>query len=100
MLTPDKVKHLKAGFVISLIAGLVVYPLMKLLPFALIRALAEILSGPSSGLIAAALAGAFKEAVVDWVLKRGQPEWLDFWATVLGGVLGAAVLILFGSRWS
>ena len=28
----------------------------------------------------------------DWLLKKGTPEFLDFVATVAGGVLGAVIL--------
>ena len=67
----DKQKHLLAGLVLSILAGLFVYPLI--------------------GLATAAVVGALKEIIWDWLLKKGTPELLDFVATVLGGV-GAVIL--------
>lgn len=68
----DKQKHLLAGLALSILAGLFVYPLI--------------------GLATAAVVGALKEIIWDWLLKKGTPELLDFVATVLGGVLGAVIL--------
>ncbi len=68
----DKQKHLLAGLALSLAMGLFVYP--------------------TWGLITAAVVGALKEIIWDWLLKKGTPEFLDFVATVLGGVLGAVIL--------
>ena len=68
----DKQKHLLAGLALSILAGLFVYPLI--------------------GLATAAVVGALKEIIWDWLLKKGTPELLDFVATVAGGVLGAVVL--------
>ena len=68
----DKLKHLLAGIGISLVFGVQFSPLI--------------------GLITAAIVGALKEIIWDWLLKKGTPELLDFVATVAGGVLGAVIL--------
>ena len=68
----DKKLHLLAGLALSILAGLFVYPLI--------------------GLATAAVVGALKEIIWDWLLKKGTPEFLDFVATVAGGVLGAVIL--------
>ena len=68
----DKKLHLLAGLALSILAGLFVYPLI--------------------GLATAAVVGALKEIIWDWLLKKGTPELLDFVATVAGGVLGAVIL--------
>ena len=70
----DKLKHLLAGIGISLVLGVQFSPLI--------------------GLIAAAIVGALKEIIWDWLLKRGTPEFLDFLATALGGVIGYMVVKL------
>ena len=71
-LRADKLKHFSAGLALSLAAGLFVYPLI--------------------GLATAAVVGALKEIIWDWLLKKGTPEFLDFVATMAGGVLGAVIL--------
>jgi len=71
-LQKDKLKHAIAGVALSIVAGLFVYPLI--------------------GLATAAVVGALKEIIWDWLLKKGTPELLDFVATVAGGVLGAVIL--------
>ena len=48
---------------------------------------------PLTGLIVAAVVGALKEIVWDWLLKRGTPEFLDFVATALGGLVVYPILI-------
>ena len=68
----DKQKHLLAGLALAIIAGL--------------------LFCPRIGLAAAAVIGALKEIVWDWLLKKGTPELLDFVATVAGGVIGYTLL--------
>jgi len=70
----DKLKHLLAGIGISLVSGVQFSPLL--------------------GLITAAIVGALKEIIWDWLLKRGTPEFLDFLATALGGVIGYMVVKL------
>ena len=72
MFARDKKKHFWAGLALSLLAGLLFCPL--------------------TGLAAAAVVGALKEIIWDWLLKKGTPEFLDFVATVAGGVLGAVIL--------
>ena len=71
-LRADKLKHFSAGLALSLAAGLFVCP--------------------SFGLAVAVVAGLGKDVVWDRWLKRGTFEWLDIWATVLGGALGAVIL--------
>jgi Flp pilus assembly pilin Flp len=61
----DKLKHLLTGIGIGLIFGVQFSPLI--------------------GLIAAAMVGALKEIIWDWLLKRGTPGFLDFLATALDG---------------
>ncbi len=68
----DKKLHILAGLALAIIAGLLFCPLI--------------------GLATAAVVGALKEIVWDWLLKKGTPELLDFVATVAGGVLGFALL--------
>ena len=70
----DKQKHLLAGLALAIIAGL--------------------LFCPRIGLATAAVIGALKEIVWDWLLKKGTPEFLDFVATVAGGVIGYTLLKL------
>ena len=74
MMKQDKFKHLLAGIGISLIFGVQFSPLI--------------------GLIAAAIVGALKEIIWDWLLKRGTPEFLDFLATALGGAIAYTVIKL------
>ena len=73
-----KLKHLLAGIGISLVFGVQFSPLI--------------------GLIAAAIVGALKEIIWDWLLKKGTPEFMDFLATALGGAIAymAIKLILGG----
>lgn len=73
-MSSDKQKHLLAGLVLSILAGLLFCPLF--------------------GLLTAAVVGALKEIIWDWLLKKGTPEWWDFWATVVGGIVGLVVLRL------
>ena len=70
----DKKLHLLAGLALSLLAGLLFCPIV--------------------GLATAAVIGALKEIIWDWLLKKGTPEFLDFVATVAGGVVGYALLRL------
>ena len=69
----DKKLHILAGLALSILAGLLFCPL--------------------TGLIVAAVVGALKEIVWDWLLKRGTPEFLDFVATALGGLVVYLILI-------
>ena len=68
----DKQKHLLAGLALSILAGLLLCPLI--------------------GLAAAAVVGALKEIVWDWLRKKGTPELMDFIATVAGGVIGYVLI--------
>jgi hypothetical protein len=68
----DKKLHILAGLALSLVTGLLFCSIV--------------------GLATAAVIGAFKEIVWDWLLEKGTPELLNFVATVLGGVLGAVIL--------
>lgn len=68
----DKRKHLLAGLALSLLVGL--------------------LCNPFWGLVTSVVVGAGKEVVWDWLLGRGTSEWLDFWATAGGGVIGCVLL--------
>ncbi|HZK23914.1 MAG TPA: hypothetical protein VFC74_00830 [Oscillospiraceae bacterium] len=68
----DKQKHLLAGLALSTLAGLLFCPLV--------------------GLVTAAAVGALKEIIWDWLLKKGTPEFLDFVATVAGGVIGCVLI--------
>lgn len=68
----DKKLHLLAGLALSLVTGLLLCPPI--------------------GLLTAAVVGALKEIMWDWLLGRGTPEWLDFWATVGGGAVGFLLL--------
>ena len=87
----DKLKHLLAGLAIAIMAGLFLYPIIPLIPWRWVQFFA--FSNPDGfGIFVAALAGAIKEIIWDWLLKKGTPELLDFVATVAGGVLGAVIL--------
>ncbi len=70
----DKLKHLLVGIGISLVLGVQFSPLI--------------------GLLIAAIVGALKEIIWDWLLRKGTPEFLDFLATALGGALGYIMLTL------
>lgn len=70
----DKKLHLLAGLALSGLAGLLLCPL--------------------TGFIIAAVVGAAKEIVWDWLMKKGTPEWWDFWATVVGGLIGSGLILL------
>ncbi len=74
MMKQDDLKHLLVGISISLVFGVQFAPLI--------------------GFIAAAIVGALKEIIWDWLLKKGTPEFMDFLATALGGVIGYMVVKL------
>ena len=71
----DKLKHLLTGIGIGLIFGVQFSPLI--------------------GLIAAAIVGALKEIIWDWLLRKGTPEFMDFLATALGGAIAYMVIKLY-----
>ena len=68
----DKIYHLVAGFIISLIFGLI---------------------NPVFGLGMAVLAGLFKDVIWDKFLKKGTFEVLDIFFTGVGGIIGMVVAI-------
>jgi hypothetical protein len=68
----DKKLHILTGLALSILAGLLICPLI--------------------GLATAAVVGALKEIIWDWLLKKGTPEFLDFVATVAGGAIGYLLL--------
>ena len=70
----DKLKHLLAGIGISLVFSVQFSPLI--------------------GFITAAIVGALKEIIWDWLLKKGTPEFMDFLATALGGAIAYMVIKL------
>ena len=74
MMKQDKLKHLLAGIGISLVFSVQFSPLI--------------------GLITAAIVGALKEIIWDWLLKKGTPEFMDFLATALGGAIAYMVIKL------
>lgn len=96
----DKIKHFFAGLAIAIVAGLLFYPIVRLIPWRWLG-LFVMMGQIGFGLFVATVAGALKELVWDKWLKRGTPEWLDFWATVLGGVIGGLVVVLLKllGRW-
>ncbi len=69
----DKIYHLVAGFIISLIFGFI---------------------NPVLGLALAIIAGLFKDVIWDKFLKKGTFEVLDIFFTGVGGVIGMVVAIL------
>lgn len=93
MFTRDKKLHFWAGLALAIVAGLFLYPVIVWLPWKWLKFFVA-LGTSSLGLLTAAVGGAAKEVIWDWLLKRGQPEWLDFWATCLGGAVGSLMLIL------
>lgn len=73
----DKLKHLIAGLIVTLLSGYV---------------------NPWVGFAAAIVVGGLKEAVWDYLTGKGSPEWKDFFATCLGGLIGLigiGVVLLF-----
>ena len=69
----DKIYHLVAGFIISLIFGFI---------------------NPVFGLGMAVLAGLLKDVIWDKFLKKGTFEVLDIFFTGVGGVIGMVVAII------
>lgn len=89
-LQKDKVMHFYAGIALSLVAGLLYGLVRQYLPI-----WAKV-NPALVGFVVAAIGGASKELIWDKWWKRGHPEWLDFWATALGGVIGSSVVwVLF-----
>lgn len=73
MIARDKIDHLVAGYAIAITIG--------------------IQSTPLIGFIAGAVAGAAKELVWDWWLGKGEPEWFDFIATLIGAALALLIIM-------
>ena len=69
----DKLLHLIAGFAIALLFGMI---------------------NPFLGLALAIIAGAAKEIVWDLYLGKGTYEVMDFVWTLIGGLLGFAIMYL------
>ena len=70
----DKIAHAVLGWIISL-------------------ALGGLFQNAVIGFLFGCLAGAVKEAVWDWWLKKGTPEFMDFVATCAGAILGLMMLL-------
>lgn len=73
----DKLQHFLAGFSIATLVGLTFLSWKY---------------GVLLGLLVAVIAGALKEYVYDYKMKRGTPEWLDFITTALGGLLSFLIM--------
>jgi hypothetical protein len=69
----DKILHFIAGFIIGVFGG--------------------VFLAPSYGLMLAIFIGALKELFDS--MGYGTPDVLDFFATVMGGVIGVAFLCVF-----
>ena len=79
---PDKKKHYVAGFIITIVAGL--------LAGFLISPLAGLLMGFFAGVVV----GAAKELIWDLALKKGHVEFKDFLVTVYGSASATVVLLI------
>lgn len=88
----DKLKHAIAGVALSIVAGLFLCPVAGLIPWTWLQVVIAGVGAAGFGFLVAAVVGAAKEIIWDWLLKKGTPEFLDFVATVAGGVLGAVIL--------
>lgn len=93
MIARDKKMHFGAGLALAIVAGVLLYPILTRVPWKWPQLFA-FLGASGLGLLTAAVGGAVKEIIWDWLLKRGHPEWLDFVATCLGGAIGSLILIL------
>jgi len=91
-LQKDKLKHAIAGVALSIVAGLFLCLVAGLIPWTWLQVVIAGVGAAGFGFLVAAVVGAAKEIVWDWLLKKGTPELLDFVATVAGGVLGAVIL--------
>lgn len=92
ILQKDKLKHAIAGVALSIVAGLFLCLVAGLIPWTWLQVVIAGVGAAGFGFLVAAVVGAAKEIIWDWLLKKGTPEFLDFMATVLGGVLGAVIL--------
>jgi len=91
-LQKDKLKHAIAGVALSIVAGLFLCLVAGLIPWTWLQVVIAGVGAAGFGFLVAAVVGAAKEIIWDWLLQKGTPEFLDFVATVLGGVLGAVIL--------
>jgi uncharacterized membrane protein len=91
-LQKDKLKHAIAGVALSIVAGLFLCLVAGLIPWTWLQVVIAGVGAAGFGFLVAAVVGAAKEIIWDWLLKKGTPELLDFVATVLGGALGAVIL--------
>mgnify|MGYP000845584124 CR=1 FL=1 len=71
----DKIKHLLGGIGVSTLVGIVFTPLI--------------------GLYTGIVAGALKEIIWDWLLKKGTTEFLDFFTTAFGSFIAFLMLRTF-----
>jgi hypothetical protein len=78
----DKIYHLVAGMIISVIAGFITVKLTKI-DFLFF-----------SGFVASIIAGISKEYIWDKFLKKGEFENADIVFTAIGGALGLTVLTI------
>jgi uncharacterized membrane protein len=92
ILQKDKLKHAIAGVALSIVAGLFLCLVAGLIPWTWLQVVIAGVGAAGFGFLVAAVVGAAKEIIWDWLLKKGTPELLDFVATVAGGVLGAVIL--------
>jgi len=91
-LQKDKLKHAIAGVALSIVAGLFLCLVAGLIPWTWLQVVIAGVGAAGFGFLVAAVVGAAKEIIWDWLLKKGTPELLDFVATVAGGVIGYTLL--------
>jgi len=84
LIKPDKKKHIWAGFLITLLSGLVIGSDGSTFD--------NLMSGIGWGLLLGATIGLLKELVWDWALGKGKMELFDFIATVIGSAFAVALL--------
>jgi len=77
----DKKMHFLSGFSITILVGLFLHIFLHWRYGYLI------------GFSTAIIFGATKEYIFDYKMKKGTPEWMDFFATVLGGLLGYFIVL-------
>lgn len=79
-ITEDKKKHFLYGGIIAMITMCV-----------LIIFITAILAA-FCGVVMSLIAGLVKDVIIDKILGLGTFEWLDIFATVLGGIVGSLLL--------
>lgn len=85
-LEKDKKKHLVAGFLIVIVATILIeFSVLSTLNYWFKYTIALTLG---------TLGGLTKDVFYDLILGRGKFEWLDILATILGSVLGVIFLII------